>query len=663
MGLHPSAAHFVAEHYLFDAKNEQETYSYYGLWNLVLYNVGYHNEHHDFPYIPGKNLPLVRKIAAEFYDSLEHHDSCIAVLYDFVVSSKMGPFRRLKRPATVGQQQYSSNPTRKYVCDVAKNTNNTDQNKENSKKEEEQAILDYCLAQLDKIIAIEKLSFKSLFQICVHNIQRIFCNKLVENKVPGKVKKKLIDQCLEQYFKEEQQEDVYEGFLRLIKVLHRFASLRTNMNDVGLAMQVCQVFTEFLESKEENDKKAIFSSIPRDAEFYLEALVVISKLKAKHLKMISLLFDLKVGEQCQMTDFLLIIIMDMIECKDWKRAITWVDFFDIKDKFPFEEIVCRLMVDNQENMLKTFVGEEPERRLKMIAYLDKLVGIKMKRKGDLSPMESLLLENTKRLEKAIPKYLKEYDLSESVAINALDLRRREYLMYNHYMWKRDDISKENYDATVQEILAESPYVCDYFLEYLCRMRLENQYPSKLRRFKRDCPEEENEVHRKIEQEDAEKEILENAEEEYCELFGLPVEVVNNWQGLQKVIKSISNENIVGIDCEWKPSFSAISQQVSLIQIAASKAIYLVDVMVLERKNLSEEQWLCFFEALFCTEQPRKIGFDFRNDLNVLKNTFPFLSKIASKVQNLICLYRLLIHVSESPEASDRFSKMIQPPSS
>ncbi|KAH8830021.1 dihydroceramide delta(4)-desaturase [Flagelloscypha sp. PMI_526] len=94
--LHPLAGHFIAEHYLWDGLS-QETYSYYGVLNILGYNVGYHNEHHDFPSIPWTRLPKLRALAPEFYDTLPSHPSWPGVIYNFIVDSEVGIFARAKR--------------------------------------------------------------------------------------------------------------------------------------------------------------------------------------------------------------------------------------------------------------------------------------------------------------------------------------------------------------------------------------------------------------------------------------------------------------------------------------------------------------------------------------------------------------------------------------
>ncbi|TRY91591.1 hypothetical protein DNTS_021756 [Danionella cerebrum] len=147
MGLHPISGHFIAEHYMF--LKGHETYSYYGPLNLLTFNVGYHNEHHDFPSVPGRRLPMLRTncslileapsgerhennavnlsirrsaadesvprsvtdvellitegvkaIAAEYYRDLPSYNSWIRVLYDFIMDDQLSPYSRIKRKLT-----------------------------------------------------------------------------------------------------------------------------------------------------------------------------------------------------------------------------------------------------------------------------------------------------------------------------------------------------------------------------------------------------------------------------------------------------------------------------------------------------------------------------------------------------------------------------------
>ncbi|KAJ6839463.1 sphingolipid delta(4)-desaturase DES1-like [Iris pallida] len=94
-GMHPMAGHFISEHYVFHP--DQETYSYYGPLNLMTWSVGYHNEHHDFPRIPGSRLHKVKEMAPEYYEGIESYRSWSQVIYMYIMDRTIGPFSRMKR--------------------------------------------------------------------------------------------------------------------------------------------------------------------------------------------------------------------------------------------------------------------------------------------------------------------------------------------------------------------------------------------------------------------------------------------------------------------------------------------------------------------------------------------------------------------------------------
>jgi sphingolipid delta-4 desaturase len=94
-GLHPVAGHYLSEHYVF--REGQETYSYYGPLNAITFNVGYHNEHHDFPYIPGSRLARLRALAPEFYEPLMSHRSWTRTIWRYIMDPTIGGFSRIKR--------------------------------------------------------------------------------------------------------------------------------------------------------------------------------------------------------------------------------------------------------------------------------------------------------------------------------------------------------------------------------------------------------------------------------------------------------------------------------------------------------------------------------------------------------------------------------------
>jgi len=96
IGLHPLGARWIQEHYLTDSQ-VQETYSYYGVLNTVAMNVGYHNEHHDFPSVPWNKLPQLKRMATEHYDNLYSHKSWTKLFFRFIFDRNISLYSRVVR--------------------------------------------------------------------------------------------------------------------------------------------------------------------------------------------------------------------------------------------------------------------------------------------------------------------------------------------------------------------------------------------------------------------------------------------------------------------------------------------------------------------------------------------------------------------------------------
>lgn len=95
IGLHPLGARWIQEHFIIAPM--QETYSYYGPINRFAMNVGYHNEHHDFPSVPWNRLPQLRAMAPEWYDTIHSHRSWTKLLWRFIFDRNLSLHSRVER--------------------------------------------------------------------------------------------------------------------------------------------------------------------------------------------------------------------------------------------------------------------------------------------------------------------------------------------------------------------------------------------------------------------------------------------------------------------------------------------------------------------------------------------------------------------------------------
>ena len=94
-GPHPVAIRLLQEHEIL--REGQQTNSYYGPFNRLVFNLGYHNEHHDLPSVPWLRLPALTRMAPELYSGLAQSGSWLGTFVGFLFDGRRSLWDRTYR--------------------------------------------------------------------------------------------------------------------------------------------------------------------------------------------------------------------------------------------------------------------------------------------------------------------------------------------------------------------------------------------------------------------------------------------------------------------------------------------------------------------------------------------------------------------------------------
>lgn len=501
------------------------------------------------------------------------------------------------------------------------------------------------------------------FRECLLKVNEIY--EKSNCALDDKDKFSVIQQTIRRYFDDEDPEDVFEGFVNLILHLDKITTILAKQYDLSLVKTALNAYNDFLIRKPELTQKP---QTIEDTELLTNALEIVSSLKFKHSNLILKTFHLN---DVSMTPAASNMITELLIIEDYQKAIQWMALLNLRDHYPFEQLVCRLLCLENPESLELFVGEAEYRRKKLLKKLDELVGLHLRRRNGSDEFENRLIADHKRLVKAAVKYAKIFKLPDSDIANVMIQRAYDALIYNHYNWKDGKHTWTHFEELALPPISQNEFIREKYFNFLLDKGLgdkalyfaqllklpESQYPRRLAYYMENMqPNEIDSIRDNITKNLELRKRNQEIEQDFdCSLDdGTPIILVDSLESLDNVIEILRSggERLLGIDAEWRPHYLAAQEKISLIQIATSKTVFIIDVLRLEVElELTEAEWINFFDALFCTPNVRKIGYDFLNDIRVLKSTFSFMSELFQKSNNIICLYRLFSQVALNPDIS------------
>lgn len=340
------------------------------------------------------------------------------------------------------------------------------------------------------------------------------------------------------------------------------------------------------------------------------------------------------------SEIFLEIIRCLVDKKKYKEACQYASLLNLHTHFTINDFLVPLILQDKLSLVDDFLKSSPQHQADLVCYLDswlekrplsEAVGNLIEEVPDIK-MEKL---HSKPMKKLIGRLLKMFSLPNDLTPN-LNRRRNEgalqFLLHKRFVenglsdesWKEMVIEAVRDDKNLQlELIQNVSFMCEveeaikwahyYNIDrenWTQRMRLFEDDPDGLRQEQRNVTAPEENWDDELEQQSA---VIE------YHTFNLPRDVIHLVDSVDTfeyfLYNGLKDVDIVGIDCEWKPTFGNNTNELALMQISSRKNVFILDIIMLGKKV--PDLWVHLGEYLFNNCDILKLG---KNLFDLKKNT-------------------------------------------
>ncbi|CAG9831594.1 unnamed protein product [Diabrotica balteata] len=451
----------------------------------------------------------------------------------------------------------------------------------------------------------------------------------------------------------------YTQVLRLLYNCQEFHNAKSK----SLPMFIIEEFKIWSTMNRDNIKHLLVPQTKTDA-FKLS-------LRQNTLALNKLLID--AFEMKQERDLFLSIIRCLIDKKQYKEACQYTTMLNLHECFDIDDFLIPLILQDRLYGVDDFLKNNPKHQTELVKWMDGILANTSVREtlgeyvaNRVIPDLKYNKMHAKPWKKLITRMVKMFKLPADLTPN-LNRRRNEgalnFLLHKRFI--ENSFGDESWKEMVQEAVGDEEelqkelvYQVAQYGDFAEALRwahfynLErNEWPQAVRMLEENP--DGNRVQQKIVPQDIiwdDDEIQQPSEQIDYHKMPLPMSaicLIDDPLRFENFLDMASQEvDIIGIDCEWKPSFGGQLNELALMQIATRKNVFILDIINIGNK--CPHLWQELGKFIFNNCDILKVGFSLTGDMHMIRQALPNLN-FSTKQVGVLDLCSFWKHLEKYPE--------------